>query len=160
MTLITKLGRSVRDQTGANLIEAAIITPLLLLLTFSIVDFGSLFYAYLALENGVSQATRYGVTGNTMTDSSGNAMSRVDSIKAVMRDATPTLTIPDSAFTFEHMTAGSSSWVAGTGQPNDIERLTVAYDWQLLTPVISPFFSGGQIHLQVQSAMKNEGRFQ
>ena len=45
------------------MLEAAIITPLLLLLTFSIVDFGALFYVYLALENGVSQATRYGVTG-------------------------------------------------------------------------------------------------
>ena len=43
--------------------EAAIITPLLLLLTFSIVDFAAIFYAYLALEHGVSQATRYAVTG-------------------------------------------------------------------------------------------------
>jgi Flp pilus assembly protein TadG len=152
--------RRFRDQSGANLIEAAIITPLLLLLTFSIVDFGSLFYVYLALENGVSEATRFGVTGNTMTDPSGNAMTRQDSLMAAMRDATPTVTIPDSAFTFEHMSPGSSTWVAGTGQPNDIERLTVGYDWQLLTPLISPFFTGGAIHLQVQSAMKNEGRFQ
>ena len=38
-------------------------TPLLLLLTFSIVDFAALFYVYLALENGASQATRYAVTG-------------------------------------------------------------------------------------------------
>ncbi len=157
---MARIVRRLRDQSGANLIEAAIITPLLLLLTFSIVDFGSLFYVYLALENGVSQATRYGVTGNTMTDSSGNAMSRVDSIEAAMRDATPTLTIPDSAFTFEHMSPGTTSWVGGTGQPDDIERLTVGYDWQLLTPLISPFFAGGKIHVQVQSAMKNEGRFQ
>ena len=49
---------------GATLIEAAIITPLFLLLTFSIVEFGAVFYAYLALENGVSLATRYAVTGN------------------------------------------------------------------------------------------------
>ena len=54
------------DASGANLLEAALITPLLLLLTFSIVDFSSLFYVYLSLENGVSHATRYGVTGSTI----------------------------------------------------------------------------------------------
>jgi len=29
-----------------------------------------------------------------------------------------------------------------------------------LTPLVSPFFNGGQIHFTVDSAMKNEGRFQ
>ena len=28
-------------------------------------EFAAMFYVYLALENGVSQATRYGVTGQT-----------------------------------------------------------------------------------------------
>ena len=56
--------KRLKDATGATLLEAAIITPLLLLLTFSIADFGGLFYVYLALENGVSQATRFAVTGN------------------------------------------------------------------------------------------------
>ena len=60
--------RRLRDTAGTSMLEAAIITPLLLLLTLSIVDFGALFYVYLALENGVSQATRYGVTGNVMDD--------------------------------------------------------------------------------------------
>ena len=87
--------RRLKDATGATLLEAAIITPLLLLLTFSIADFGGLFYAYLALENGVSQATRFAVTGNTT-----GSLSREDSIKAAMRSATPTLSIPDGAFTF------------------------------------------------------------
>jgi len=50
------------------MVEAAIITPFLMLLTFSIGDFASIFYVYLALENGASQATRYAVTGNLMDD--------------------------------------------------------------------------------------------
>ena len=60
--------KHLRGEKGATMLEAAIITPLLLLLTFSIIDFASLFYVYLALENGASQATRYGVTGNTEDD--------------------------------------------------------------------------------------------
>ena len=151
--------RRLRDARGATLIEAAIIAPLLLLLTFSCMDFASLFYVYLALENGVSQATRYGVTGNLMDDpaSPGTPLSRAGSMMAAMRQATPTITLPDSAFTFSHMAPGGGSFAAGVGGPGDIEKLTVDYTWTFMTPVLKPFFTGGQIHLKVDSAMKNEG---
>jgi hypothetical protein len=154
--------RRLRDAAGTSVVEAAIITPLLLLLTFSIADFASLFYVYLALENGVSQATRYGVTGNLMADplNPGVTLAREDSIKTAMRQATPTLTLADSAFSFSHMSPGASTWSAGTGAPNDIEKVTVDYTWSFLTPLLRPFFAGGQIQLKVDSAMKNEARFQ
>jgi uncharacterized membrane protein (UPF0127 family)/Flp pilus assembly protein TadG len=152
----------LRDTAGTSIVEAAVITPLLLLLTFSIADFGALFYVYLALENGVSQASRYGVTGNLMDDPAhpGSQLSRTDSIKLAMRQATPTLTLADGAFTFSHMSPGATSWSSGTGAPSDIEKVTVDYTWNLLTPLLRPFFSGGQVHLKVDSAMKNEARFQ
>jgi hypothetical protein len=155
------LGR-VRDSRGTNLLEAAIMTPLLVMLTFAIVDFASLFYVYLALENGISQASRYGVTGNLMDDPNhpGTPLSRTDSIKTAMRQATPTLTLADSAFTFSHMPVGASSWVGGPGGPGDIDRVTIDYNWDILTPIMRPFFPGGQIHFTVDSSMKNEGRFQ
>jgi TadE-like protein len=156
------LAARARDSRATNLLEAAIITPLLVMLTFSIVDFGALFYVYLALENGVSQASRYGVTGNLMDDplNPGTPLNRVDSIKAAMRQATPTLTLPDSAFTFHNMPVGGSTWVAGTGAPGAIEKVTVDYTWDILTPIMRPFFTNGQIHFTVDSAMKNEARFQ
>jgi hypothetical protein len=153
--------RRLRSSTGATLVEAAIITPLLLVITFSIVDFGALFYVYLSLENGVSQATRYAVTGNRANDpSTGNPLSRPDSIKSVMRAATPTLTIPDSAFSFQHMPVGGSSFIGGIGGPNEIEKVTVDYTWKVLTPILRPFFTNGEIHFRVESTMKNEGLFQ
>ena len=151
--------RRFRGEKGATMIEAAIVTPLLILLTFSIVDFASMFHVYLALENGVSQATRYAVTGQQMDDPSkpGSKLSRVDSIKSAMRSATPTLTIQDSAFSFSHLAVGGSSWIAGTGGPNEVEKVTVTYTWKFLTPVLKPFFPSGKVQLTVDSAMKNEG---
>jgi Flp pilus assembly protein TadG len=156
-----RLFRRLTDATGATLLEAAIITPLLLLLTFSIADFGGLFYCYLALENGVSQATRFAVTGNTISDPSipGGTLSRPDAIKAAMRSATPTLTIPDSAFTFENMPAGGTVWTGGTGGPGAIEKVTITYSWPLMTPLLAPFFPGGALTMKVESMMKNESRF-
>jgi len=144
----------MRDTSGGSLVEAALITPLLLLLTFGIIEFATMFYVYLALENGVSQATRYGITGNTVA-----GLSRDDSIIATMRDDTPTLTIPGSAFTFSHLPQGGSSWLPGPGGPGEIERVTVDYNYDVMTPLLRPFFTSGQFHIQVNSSMRNEGRF-
>ena len=153
--------RRLGSAKGNSLVEAAIITPLLMLLTFSIVDFASIFYVYLALENGVSQATRYGITGNLMDDplNPGTPMSRQASIMTAMRRATPTLTLNDSAFTFAHLPMGGGAWVGGVGGPNEIDKVTIRYTWNIMTPLLRPFFPGGQINITVDSAMKNEERF-
>jgi hypothetical protein len=152
----------VKDSAGTNLVEAAIITPLLLLLTLSIVDFASIFYVYLALESGVSQASRYGVTGRLMDDpdNPGEQLSQEDSIMTAMRDATPTLTIDDEAFTFSHIPSGETDWVDGIGGPSEIAKVSVNYTWSLMTPLIRPFFDNGEINLTVESAMRNESRFE
>ena len=151
--------RRLSDAKGANLVEAAIITPLLLLLTLGIVDFSAMFYSYLALEHGVSQATRYAVTGQEMS-TGGTPIGREASIKAAMRDSTPTLTIPDAAFSFSFMPLNGTSWSSGLGGPNDVGRVTVTYTWNFMTPLVRPFFTNGQVNLRVQSTMKNEVAFQ
>ena len=160
MTLMASIHRRrfgrLRSSRGSTLIEAAIITPLLLLLTFSIVDFGALLYIYLALESGVSQATRHAVTG---TQSPG--LTREQSIMAAMRKATPTITLDDSAFTFSFMAPRAATWTMGSaGGPDDIGRLTVNYQWNIMTPLIRPFFTNGRVDVRVESAMKNEARWQ
>lgn len=149
-----RLLRLLRNSEGANLMEAAIMTPLLLLLTFGIVDFASLLYVHAALQNGVSQATRYAVTGQTQ-----GGQNREGSIRWAMRQHTPTLTIPDGAFSFSHMAPGAGGWTGGAGGPGDIEKVTVEYTWTLMTPLLRPFFTNGQITFRAESAMKNEGVF-
>jgi hypothetical protein len=156
-----RLAAFVRDAAGVNLVEAAIITPLLLALTFSIVDFAGLFYAYLALENGVSQATRYAVTGQVAEDPDkpGTKLSREESIKLAMRTSTPTLTLPDAAFTFKHRSMNGGAWLPGAGDAGDIVKVTIAYDWSLWTPFVGSLFPNGGIKLITESAMKNEEKF-
>ena len=139
------------DTSGNTLVEAALITPLLLLVTFAVVDFAVLCYVHLALENGVGQATRYGVTGHQVA-----GLTREESIITAMRNATPTLTIEDDMFAFSHMPPGQNVWVGGAGGANDIEKVTVNYSWRIMTPLVRPFFEDGKITLVVESAMKNE----
>src|SRR2546428_10674095 len=153
--LSRRLVRRLGDATGSNMVEAALLMPLLLLLTFGVVDFAMLFSTYLALENGVGQASRYAVTGNQAV-----GLSREASIIMAMRQATPTLTIADQAFTFSHMAAGGNAWVGGSGGPGEIGRVRVDYTFTFLTPLIRPFFTNGRITLAVESAMKNELKFE
>ena len=143
-----------KSSRGSNLVEMAAVIPLLLLFTFAIMDFATLFYVYLSLENGVSQATRYAVTGQVMNDPANPAQTlpRDQSIKLAMRNATPTLAIPDSAFSFYDITQNA----AGSGGPNDIIRVSVQYIYVPMTPLIRPFFTNGQITFTVSSTMKNE----
>ncbi len=147
-----RLRRFIGESAGANLVEAAIVTPLLLVLTFGIVDFSTLFFVYLALEHGVTEATRANVTGNTGA--------RQASLIAAMRANTPVLTIPDTNFTFSHLSPGGAGWVDGPGGPDDIDKLTVDYSWTPMTPVLRPLFPGGAVHIRVESARKNEWKFQ
>ena len=147
-----RVRRLFGDGSGANLLEAAIVTPLLLLLTFAICDVSSLFFVYLALENGVTQATRAGVVGNSGA--------REAALTQAMREATPVLTIPDGDFTFSHLPPGASAWVDGAGGPDDIDKMTVDYTWKLMTPVLRPLFPGGEVRIRVESARKNEWRFE
>ena len=146
-----------RSDRGQALVETAFILFLLLFLILSIFDFSVLFYVYLSLEQGISEATRYQVTGQQLPDpnKAGNFLSRDDSVKMTMRGWNPLITLNDSAFTFEHL--NGTTWIAGSGGPNDISRVTVNYNWRLLTPLVSPIFTGGQAALRVSSTMKNEG---
>jgi hypothetical protein len=122
------------------------------------VDFAAFFYVDLALENGVSQATRFAVTGSLMDDPAhpGTQLSPEESIKAAMRLATPTLTIDDAEFTFTHLVAGGTSWLSGAGGPGDVGRVTINHTFTFLTPLVRPFFTGGRAIVRVESAMKNE----
>ena len=157
-----RLTTFLRDCGGANLIEAAIVTPLLLVLTLGIIDFASMFYAYVALENGVTQATRFAITGNTMDDPNnpGTPLGREAGIRQAMQNNTPVIDLSTATFTFSHMTPGATSWAGGAGGPGDIGRVTVEYTWKPLTPIIAPLLNNGEMTVRVESAMKNESRWQ
>ena len=145
----------LRNTRGNSLVEAAIILPLLMLLTLGIVEFATMFWVWLALQNGASQGTRYAVTGNLV-----EGQSREESIKSAMRQATPSLTLDDGAFVFSHLPPGGGGWAGGAGGPGDIIKVTVNYAWTPMIPLIGAFFPGGDINFAVESAMKNEARFE
>ena len=142
---------SPRRTPGQALVETAIGIVLLVLLSLSVVEAAMLFFAYLTLQNGVTAATRFGVTGQDPNDDD-HPTRHEDSIKRVMRDATG-LTLEDGEFTFYDITTQSS----GTGGPDDIIQVTVKHPLQLISPMVWPLVgNGGVITLSVSATMRNE----
>src|SRR5436309_4581195 len=143
---------SPRPTPGQALVETAIGIVLLMLLTFSVVDAAMLFFAYLTLQNGVTAATRYAVTGQNPNDDD-HPTRHEDSIRRVMRDATPGLNLLDDEFSFYDITTQSP----GTGIPNEVIEVTITHPQQLISPMVWPLVgNGGVINLQVSATMSNE----
>jgi len=142
---------SPRRTPGQALVETAIGIVLLMLLSLSVVEAAMLFFAYLTLQNGVTAATRFGVTGQDPNDDD-HPTRHEDSIMRVMRDATG-LKLEDGEFTFYDITTQSS----GTGGPDDIIQVTVKHPLQLISPMVWPLVgNGGVITLSVSATMRNE----
>lgn len=59
-----------RDERGANLVEFALVFPVLIALVFGIVDFGAAFNDYQGIRQGVRDGARQGVVSNFGTSNS------------------------------------------------------------------------------------------
>ena len=65
MKLIEKSARKRRSQVGTTIVEATIVLPLMLMLTFGIAEFGISFTRWNSLTNAVREGARAGVVFRT-----------------------------------------------------------------------------------------------
>jgi hypothetical protein len=62
--------RDRRDESGAVLVEFALILPLLMILLLGIIEFGDVYNNYISIRQGVREAARQGSVANFGTDGS------------------------------------------------------------------------------------------
>ncbi len=142
---LSRLRRRRADQRGAAAVEMALLTPLLVLLIYGVIEFGVLFGQDLAMGNGAREGARYGAaTPNLPCNAS--AVGTRDLIE-VIQEASATSLLDTSDLTVEvrrGVSAASSSPVCSAQgstntqlQPNGAcdgsvtgERLFVTTTWQ------------------------------
>ena len=139
--------RRHRGSLGQALVESSIVVLLMIVLSFTIFDFGHFFWALLTFQHAVSTGTRFAVTNSELPD-----MSRDESIRHAIKEATPGFAVDNDDISFYNVTADSP----GAGGPNDVVRVTVEHDFSFLTPGIEHLFEGGRLRFQVSSTMRNE----
>lgn len=73
------------DETGAELVEFALVLLPLLIVTFLILDISWIFFAQASLQYAAGTGVRYAITSNVMKDSQGQPMGQDASIKSVVQ---------------------------------------------------------------------------
>jgi Flp pilus assembly protein TadG len=74
-----------KDETGAELVEFALVLLPLLFVTFLILDVSWVFFAQASLQYAAGTGVRYAITSNVMKDSQGKPMGQDASIKSIVQ---------------------------------------------------------------------------
>jgi Flp pilus assembly protein TadG len=122
-TLTLTLRRLARGDRGAELIEMAIVTPLLLLLVMGIVDFGFLFQRYVVLTNAAVEGARVAtLPGYTAADAQARVQAYASDggVPGVVTPVVTNVTLPG---------AGGGTW------PGRRMTVTDVYTLQYIAPI-------------------------
>jgi Flp pilus assembly protein TadG len=154
-------GRLLRNQKGTEVVEFAIVSLLLFLLLFGIIDFGILLYDKAVVTNASREGARAGIVqrwDNTTSTSTYNPLSETE-IQAVVNNylanrlitfggvATPTTVVTDQNLVSELPENGSG---IGSG---DQRTVTVTYLYSFLAP---GFIGGPTLTLSATTVMRME----
>ena len=152
------------NQSGATILEFALVAIIVLSLLFAIVDLSLMLFANLAMQHAVRSGARYAVTGREDIDPGGR---RLAVIKKIEDSSIGLCKKNHCTVAFYRLNPdGSVSSIpadpdnpksSDVGTPNEIIVVAVEnYSWTLLTPLIRPFFPDGKYTFTVKATMRNE----
>lgn len=154
----------LRKESGASIVEFALIAPIFFLLIFAIIEFGLLFWVDLTMQHAVREGARYAITGQVNLDPNTSDQQRYRAIIAKMNESSVGLWAkvdPDIKITLNGTTSteysDANSYNAGMfGQAGDIVTIQLDCKWPMFTGFISKFFSNGEHDFHVAATMRNE----
>lgn len=136
------------DRRGVTAIEFALVFPILLLLTFGIIEFSLIMFASSVIENAATSVARLSMTGNTY--SSGTRRDMIvaeilrtskglldkDRITVEVSRFSDYVTLPEATKQIATLDLdNSTNTEAEFGVGNQPVIYDVRYEWQLLTPL-------------------------
>lgn len=137
---------SMLSERGAELIEFAIVLPVMLLIVMGIVDFGFMFQRYVVLTNAAMEGARVAVLPGY---ADADVIARV---RAYARDGgiTDTVNVP-TPVTVSLPAPGGTTW------PGKEVTVTLDYGFNYLGPIASLFGGGSRtVTLTARSTMRSQ----
>ena len=148
---------------GSTVVEFALTLLVFITLLVAIIEFGWLFFVQHTLQYATREGMRLALVGRTLTDASGNSMSREASIIYTIRQEASLAVNPDSILisiypidpnNFSDPANWQNTQTAGlSGAPMRV-RTRVIHTF--FTPLIRAFFPGGQLTIQAEGTYYNE----
>jgi len=105
-----------RRGRGQNVIEFALIAPILIMLAFGIIDVGRMFYSWISLENSAREAARYLAshpTDNASTRATAVAIANGEAAGAGVDLHPPSIPPFDTSSPIEVTVTGDFSFITG-----------------------------------------------
>jgi len=145
MGVNSRIRRGARARSGMAMVEMVIITPLLLMMIFAIVEFGVMFGRWQTLSNAAREGARTAIVFRAPCDPA----TVTDEVRARVRDYAASLgmTLPDAAITVTGACGGTNSTSA--------VNVTSPYSFRVLPGFASAV--NPTIDLVGTSTMRNEG---
>ena len=131
--LRARLGRR-----GQSLVELAVVLPVLLLLLGGAIDLGRVFFARVAVENAAKEGVLFGARSPSC-DVDRPGCADPGNVEWHIRDEAPGV---DLTWDADCLRAGAPIALASC-EANDTYRVTVAYTFDLVTPLLSGIFGSG-----------------
>ena len=119
-----------RDDTGAQLVEFALVVPVLLLIVLGVINFGYLYGQKLSLNQAVREGARMAVVPGT---DNGASVDSQGEIQTIVRNSTGGLVDPTAVAVT--LSAGSGCGGLTVGDPLTV---SASYTAQLLVPLPVP----------------------
>ncbi len=124
---------------------------MVLFLLSGVFEFGRHYYTRLTLRHAVSDAARFAVTGNVLTDSAtGQPLTRVQSIVHTLLDRAADLNIDVSQLTITPSDGGG---------PGEVVTIAVTYRYRFVLAPIARLFGPGYLDFTVATSVMNEPRW-
>ena len=147
-----------RRQTGATVVEMAIIAPVFLLVMLALVELSLMFFATLTMQYAVREGARYAITGQSNLDPASSNQQRTAAVIQSMRSNSlgfydrlaPKITVNGVGYSSANY--GSSMF----GTAGSILVLQVTSEWSVTTPLLRQFFKDGKYTFTVGAVMRNE----
>lgn len=145
--MIASLRRLFADDTGATLVEFALVTPVLILVLVASLDFARALNAYVTITNASREAAHYAVLHPAADDA---ALTSFVATRIIPLDPTALETV-----TAPYTPSTDLRWGAAAMSPG-IVTVTVRYRWDAATWVVGQFFSAvsGSRTFEASSAME------
>ncbi|WP_375748868.1 TadE/TadG family type IV pilus assembly protein [Vibrio sp. HN007] len=143
------------NNRGSSVVEFAMVNVVLMLLIFTIIDFGIFGYVKLTMQHAVREGARYAITGGSDLDpeSSGNREAAVLAKISATSDGLFSKVIDVNDVRVEDATGKP---ISGFGAAGDMIAIHLDCEWPTTSPFIFPLLDEGKYKFTVSAAMKNE----
>jgi len=108
---------SFRRENAQTMVEFAIVFPIVLLLTYGIIEFGRMVFVYAAVTGAAREGARYGAASAIVVDKLGNKVpqyANCGGIRDAVRSKAFLTNIPDGDIHISYDKGPGLSWVATT----------------------------------------------